>query len=140
MLLPLLPLPLLKQLLDLQHGQGLVQLGLLLVIGPRGGVGPVQPVQQLPGHLRLKGHIPEIVQKGPVEGVEIRLALHQKTAAQVIEAGKAGLVEVFVQRLHQRHPLGEGDTQAIAPQEVEKILKHGSPPAAAQHVDVLVLL
>ena len=117
-LFPLFVPPLPEHGLDLQGGQGLVQLGLLLVVLPQGGVGAVQPAEHLVGHLLLKGNALKIVQKGPVKGVEVGLALHQQTPAQVVKAGEAGLVEPLVQGLHQGHPLGEGYLQAVPAQQV----------------------
>ena len=70
--------------------------------------------------IKKKPSTSEIIDWIQVEGVEVGLALHQQAAAQVVEAGEAGLVEVFVQGFRQGHPLGEGDFQAPAPQEGQK--------------------
>ena len=91
-LFPLLVSALPEQGLNLQLGQAFVQLRLLLVVLPQGGVGPVQPPEQLLGNLFFGGDALKIVQKTPVEGVKVRLALHQQTPAQVVKAGEAGPV------------------------------------------------
>ena len=124
MLLGLLPEPLAEHLLNLLLGQARVD-GRLdgVVIGQR--LRLIQPVQKLLGDLLLKGHVLEILQKGPVKPVKIRLALHQQRPAQGVKAHKAGSVEIFVQPLHQGHPLSQGDLQAPPAQQIQKFLKHG---------------
>ena len=126
-LLLLLLHPLLEHLLDLLLGEQLVKPGLLLVpvgIVPQ-DIRTVQPVQQLLRHLLLKGDVLEVLEKTAVEAVEIRLTLHQKRPAQVVEAGEAGAVQPLLQGLHQGHPFGEGDLQPAPPESIEKFLKHG---------------
>ena len=91
---------------------------LLLIPGGVVGehIGLVEPVQQLLGDLLLEGDILKILQEGAVKGVKVRLALHQKAPAQVVKPGKAGLMKPLVEGLHQCHPLGEGDFQAVSPE------------------------
>ena len=129
-LLLLLLHPLLEHFFDVLLREQLVEPCLLLV--PVGVVAqdvrPVQPVQQFLGHLPLKGDVPEVLEKAPVEAVKVRLALHQQAPAQVVKAGEAGPVQPLVQGLHQAHPLGEGDLQAAPAQGVEKVLKHWITP------------
>ena len=124
-LFPLLLFTLIKQILDLQRRQRLIQFSLLFVILAQRGVGLVQPVQQLLRHLLLKGDVLEVLEKTVVKAVEIRLTLHQKRPAQVVEAGEAGAVQPLLQGLHQGHPFCEGDLQPAPPESIEKFLKHG---------------
>ena len=134
-LLGLLGHALLQHPLDLLLGEAQVFQGLGLIPGGIVGedVGLVQPVQQLLGHLLLKGHVLEVLQEGAVEGVKVGLALYQQAAAQVVEAGEAGPVEPLVEGLHQGHPLGEGDVQPVAPQQVQEVLEHVLSGARAFH-------
>ena len=96
--------------LDLLLGEAQVFQRLFLIpVGVVGQhLGPVQPVQQLLRHLLLEGHVLKILQKAAVEGVKVRLAFHQKTAAQVVKARETGAVEPLVHGFHQGHPLSEG--------------------------------
>ncbi len=123
-LLPLLVHPLSEHLFDLCVGQQLIELGLLLVIPAHQSIGAVQPVQQLLGHLLLEGHVLEVLQESPVKAVEVGLRLHQQCPAQVVKASEAGPLQPLVQGFHQSHPLGEGDLQAAAAQQIEKITEH----------------
>ena len=119
-LLGLLSHTLFEHPLDLLGGEPQILQGLLLV--PVGviaeHVGLVQPVQQFLRNLLLKVHVLEIVQKTAVKPVEIRLTFHQHAPAQVVKTGKAGVVEVTPEGLHEGHPLGEGDLQPAAPEQI----------------------
>ena len=66
------------------------------------------PFEQEVSQELLEGHVLKILQKAAVEGVKVRLAFHQKTAAQVVKARETGAVEPLVHGFHQGHPLSEG--------------------------------
>ena len=70
--------------------------------------------------LALLRDVSEVLQKQPVEQVELRLALHEHRPAKCIKALQAVFMQIFPERREQRHPLREGDVQPAGPEVIEK--------------------
>src|SRR5262249_29837086 len=59
-----------------------------------------------------------------VVGVEVRLALHQAGAAQVVEAQQARAVQPLLERRQEGLPFLDGDGDALVAQPVEEVEEH----------------
>src|SRR5262249_38447049 len=70
-------------------------------------------------------HAPEHARKHAIIRVEVGLALHQKRAAEVIEAKQARSMEVLFDGAKQRLPFLDRNRYAFGAQSVEEIEEHG---------------
>src|SRR5581483_4455320 len=86
----------------------------------------LQPVEELLGHVVAERALDalEDAEEDAVERVEVRLALHEAGAGEVVEAEQARAVEALLERFEECAPLLDRDRHALGPEAVEEVEEH----------------